>query len=165
MRSINTLPLGFLDLLGLQAQGKNLSEVADFLQATIDLTPFYAAYKRTFVREDSAFTAAATSSVTVATVPLGEYWFIIGGFMQSLGAAGTGNARVEIVQEGRVLFTSATLSVAAANINAGQPIDFQTQHVPLILAPGTVISKYGYGLAALGAETLAVRLAYLPLKG
>jgi len=164
MRSINTLPLGFLDLLGLQAQGKNLSEIADFLQGTLDLTPFYAAYKRTFVREDTAFGAVATSSVTVATVPLGEYWFIIGGFMQSLGAAGTGNARVEVVQEGRVLFTSATQSVAAAAINSGQQINFQTA-VPLILSPGAVISKFGYGLAALGAETLAVRLAYLPLKG
>jgi hypothetical protein len=165
MGPINTLPLGFLDLLGLQAQGRNLGVVSDALSPTIDTFPFYAAYKRTFVRNDVAFAAAATSSLTVATVPVGEYWYMIGGLMQNGSAGGsTGFAHIEITVEGRVVFVSDTISAATAQLNQAIPINFQTT-VPLVLSPGSIINKFGYGLAGAGAELVLARLGYLPLRG
>lgn len=165
MGPINTIPLGLLDLFGLQQSGRNIKDVADQLAATLDTMPFYAAYKRTFAINDANFAASAANSVIVATVPAGEYWYIIGGLLSCASAAGgTGNAYVEVTQEGRSVFVSDTLSMAAANANAAIAFTLKTS-IPLILSPGSQIQKFGYGLAAAGNERLNARIAYLPLRG
>jgi len=165
MGPINSLPLGFLDLLGLQQQGRNLPEIADQLVATLDLTPHYAAYKRTFIVNNANFAAAATSNVLMATVPVGEYWFVIGGEqINGSAAAGTGRGYIEIAQEGRGVFSSSPLSLAFADLNLASAINFQTS-IPLILAPGSTVTKFGFGLAGAGNERLDVRFSYLPLRG
>jgi hypothetical protein len=165
MGPINTLPLGFLDLLGLQAQGRNLSEVSDALAPTIDTFPFYAAYKRTFARNDVAFPAGPTNSQIIATVPTGEYWFMLGGMMQNGSAAGAqGTAHIEITMEGRVVFVSDEISCAATAVNSVIPVDFRTS-VPLVLSPGSIIIKFGYGLLGVGNELILARIGYLPLRG
>jgi hypothetical protein len=165
MGPVNTLPLGFLGLLGLNQLGRNLTEVADSIAGTLDLTPFYAAYRRDFLVNDSAFAAATTSTVIVATVPSGQYWYMIGGVLAAIsGAAATGRGGVRIESQGRAVFASDYVSVATAQTGENTPINFETS-IPLILQPGDVIYKTGYGLAGAGVETLAVRIAYLPLQG
>lgn len=165
MGPVNTLPLGFLGLLGLQQLGRNLSEVSDSIAATLDLTPFYAAYRRDFLVNDAAFAAAATSTVIVGTVPSGEYWYLLGGVLATISnAAATGRGGVRIESQGRAVFASNYVSVATAQTGENTPINFQTS-IPLILQPGDVIYKTGYGLAGAANEILAVRIAYLPLKG
>jgi hypothetical protein len=165
MGPINSLPLGFLDLLGLQAQGRNLSELAEQVAGTVDLVPHYAAYKRTFIVNAANFAAAVTSNILVATVPVGEYWFVIGGEQINGSAAlGTGRAYIEIAQEGRGLFSTQPLSMAFADLNLATSINFGTS-IPLIIAPGSTITKFGFGLAGAGNERLDVRFAYLPLRG
>lgn len=165
MGPINTLPLGFLDLLGLQQQGRNLAQLAEAVAGTIELTPFYGVYKRAFVIGDTAFAAAATDTQVVATVPANEYWFIFGGVAQCASlAGGTGRAGLQLVNQGRVVGASSYQSVAFAQAGEGVPIDFGWT-VPPILAPGDAIWKAGYGLAGAGNERLNVRISYMPLKG
>jgi hypothetical protein len=165
MGPINTLPLGFLDLLGLQAQGRNLAVVSDALSPTIDTFPFYAAYKRTFARNDVAFAAGPTNSQIIATVPTGEYWYMLGGMMQNGSSPGAqGSSHIEITMEGRVVFVSDTISAAATSLNKAIPVDFRTS-VPLVLSPGSVINKFGYGLVGIGNELVLARIGYLPLRG
>jgi len=165
MGPINNLPLGFLDLLGLQQQGRNLALISDAVSGTLDLLPYYAAYKRTFVREDTAFAAAAASNIAVATVPSGEYWFLLGGMIQNgSGAGGTGYAQLEFLIEGRTVFVSDRISMAVADLNLATQVSLDTS-IPTSLPPGSLINKAGYGLAGAGAEICYARLAYLPLRG
>lgn len=165
MGPINTLPLGFLDLLGLQAQGRNLSTVAEQLASTIDMLPFYATYKRTFAINDASFGASAANSVVVAQVPAGEYWLVIGGLMSNASAAAaTGRAYVEVTQEGRSVFCTEPLSLLTADANLAKPITLAAS-IPLVLTPGSQIQKFGFGMAGAGAERLNVRFSYVPLRG
>jgi hypothetical protein len=165
MGPINNLPLGFLDLLGLQQQGRNLSLISDAVSGTLDLLPHYAAYKRTFVREDTAFGGPGSSNVAVATVPTGEYWFVLGGMIQNgSGAGATGYAQLEFLIEGRTVFVSDRISMAFADLNLATQVNLKTT-VPTILPPGSLINKAGYGLAAPGSGVCYARLAYLPLRG
>lgn len=165
MGPINTLPLGFLDLLGLQQQGRNLAEVAEAVAGVIELTPYYGCYKRAFIIGDLPFAAAATDTQVVATVPANEYWFIFGGVAQCASLAGaTGRAGVQLVTQGRAVGASSYQSVAFAAQGEGLPINFGWT-VPPILAPGDAIWKAGYGLAGAGNERLNVRISYMPLRG
>jgi len=165
MGPINTLPLGFLDMLGLQQSGRNLQTVADALAATIDATPFYAAYKRTFAINDANFAASAANSVVIGIVPQGEYWYFICGLVSNAsGAGGTGQAYIEVTQEGRSVFCSEPLSMTFANLNLAKPVTLQTS-IPLILPPGSQIQKFGFGLAGAGAERMNARISYLALHG
>lgn len=161
---INSVPVGLLDLLGIQSQGTNPGALSDFVQSTLDLSNLYLTWKRRNLVDSTFFGAAATSSVVLATVPANEYWYLLGGALVNLSApAATGSAYLECQVGGTTQYVSNTLSVAYANLNSAAPIGFGLDAV--LMPPGSVITKYGYGLAAAGNERMNVRLNYVPLLG
>lgn len=157
MGPINSVPLGFLDFLGLQQQGRNLAQLADVLAGTVDLTNFLFQWHREILREDTAFAGAATSAITVGTVPAGQQWVVLGGMIQNTsGPGGTGFAHVEIAA-GPTAQVTERLSMAVANNGQALPVNFQFNGW-VVVPPGGVITKYGYGLAGAGAEQCLCRL-------
>src|SRR5690606_14080496 len=83
---INSVPVGLLDLLGIQSQGTNPGALSDFVQSTLDLSNLYLTWKRRNLVDSTFFGAAATSSVVLATVPANEYWYLLGGALVNLSA-------------------------------------------------------------------------------
>lgn len=72
MTAINQPPRGLQDLLGSQSFGDNPSELARVVVPGVELYPFWATDKESYLRSSNVLTGRGVAVST--TVPIGEIW-------------------------------------------------------------------------------------------
>lgn len=155
--TIQRVPRGLLDLLGLKGFGDNPSELEDKVRAHVDITQLYlgdqfqSAATATANISANGFNTAATS---LLTVPAGTYWLVSGfvaqrsvalpaatNFAVQLGVLRQGSASpMPLLPDERVVLTGETFALGVT-LNPGQ----------LVMRPGDQLGIYtqkgAYGTA------------------
>lgn len=145
MPIINRIPRGFLDLLGVQAQGRNPPQYANVVAPVVDLSSLYLAETLSSVHRNVQH---VLNSVTNTGVPAGETWILVSIGVSEFHIGITEFAvvrfaldnqpRTEVGTAPAVIAVTDPLTTTIANQIASHAI-LMTQ--PLVLHSGTVIES------------------------
>lgn len=157
MSKLQTIPAGYLSLLGIK-DGGNPSQAADFVQPVISLDTFYLA---TQVDSVVGVLSGATNvgDAATVTVPPGEAWRLLtlGGNCHSVSAPAANIRMTLALLEPRNLQSMPVFTHEAEVVAAGDAIQFGVPFPqPIVVPPGTILRNQL--LNDLGAVTFTIEV-------
>lgn len=160
---INSLPAGYLDLLGLKTMGRNPTVPIDGVSPTLDMLHFYATAASELVAATPIVTAAIGSTGSTVQVPFNETWLVLSATMSCQAVAGVTSSSAQMTvsaSSGAGVFQFyATPIIPCVPGTAWVAI----QHLPFIMRPGdglvgTVVTYAGVGNVTLQPQARICRL-------
>jgi len=164
-KTIQRLPVGLLDLLGMQSTGDTPHLISGEVQPTLDLTDLYLTDRLRGANAATANVTAAGSLLSAVGPPAGEQWLCYGFAGTSLGAlaAATGftaNLLINRPSVGFAQFITNPYPIANPGLWAGGV----TYETPLIMRPGDTLGAWISAITGAPASALSLTAIYVPLR-
>ena len=134
---INSLPAGYLDLLGLKTMGRNPTFPVDAVAPVMEMLQWYASSQSEIVAGTPVNRAAIGQTVTDLVVPATETWLVLSAVTQVAAAVGVTSSRVQgYIQNSNALGTFGIFpsDVGAPTVNGA--VWLPHRYCPFFMRPG-----------------------------
>lgn len=163
-KTIQRLPVGLLDLLGMQSTGDAPHLVSGEVQPVLDLTDLYLTDRLRGANGATANVAAIGGLLTTVGPPAGQQWMVYGvaGTMSGALAAATGFTGTLLINRpsvGFAQFVGPTFAVA----NPAQWVGGQWFERPLIMRPGDTLGIWISAVTGAPAQSVGLSAIFVPL--
>ena len=168
-KTIQRLPVGLLDILGMQSTGDTPHLIADEVQPVMDLTDLYLTDRLSRSIAQTAVIAAIGFAVAGTVTPLGpapgEQWMVYG-LMTSSGALAAATQITYVMAVSRTSLAAGAQYLTRQQVVANPNIFAEglTFERPLILRPGDQLGIFVSQLTAAPAIAPFVSAFYVPVR-
>lgn len=165
-KTIQRLPVGLLDLLGMQSTGDTPHVINGEVQGTMDLTDLYLTDRLTGANVATANVAAVGPILTTTGPAPGEMWLVYGITGSSLGALAaatgfTGNILINRPSAGGFSqFVSQSAVVANPALWAGSV----TYERPMIMRPGDTLGFWVSAITGAPASGISLTAFFIRIR-
>jgi hypothetical protein len=163
-KTIQRLPVGLLDMLGMQSTGDAPHVIAGEIQPTMDLTDLYLTDRLKGSNATTANVAAVGALLSTVGPPAGEQWMVYGltGNSGVLAAATafTGNLLINRQSAGFSQFVSQPYAAANPALWAGG-VSYEK---PLIMRPGDLLGIWISAITGAPAVGVSLTAIYVPIR-
>lgn len=142
LRSIQRVPIGLLELLGMKGSGTNPNAITSEVRPVVDLAQMYGI--RTIDQASAINAALAIGGTMTITVPQNEHWLLFNAFTFFTGGGGTitelgGNVALDL-GSGQSFVVAQNRDSSAAGFPAASSMQIPWQApYPWIIKPGGAI--------------------------
>lgn len=164
--TIQRVPTGLLDMLGMQSTGVGPSEVAQLVQPVVDLGSLYLWDRVRVLTANTPNIASVNPFASTVTPPTGEQWFVYGISMTTTGvlAAATAFTAAMSINRGvsSLLWQNLMDPISAS---AGQLwASGRIWDTPIIMRPGDTLGVWVTAITGAPGVPVACSAIYAPVR-